>query len=265
MRTGRVRTRAEFAALRERGSRSRQRSLRVTARARRRRRRPGRLRHRPAGRHRRASATGSGAGSGPRSPSSPPAPGCYLLSVDAARRPTVLFADLRADLAAALARGRRPVNAADARSSHAGVRGYRRVFAGRPSPCRYQPTCSAYALDALEQPRRRPGLVAHHPPPLPLPPVGWPWLGSRPPAQEGPPPCLIRSSTSSPPCCRGSTTLVPNYGIAIILLTIAVMLLVTPLTLKGTRSMLELQFHQPELRPHPDAVPRRPAEDERRD
>lgn len=43
-------------------------------------------------------------------------------------------------------------------------------------------------------------------------------------------------------------SLVPNYGIAIILLTIAVMLLVTPLTLKGTRSMMELQFHQPELR-----------------
>ncbi len=31
-----------------------------------------------------------------------------------------------------------------------GVRGYRRVFAGRPSPCRYLPTCSAYAVDALE-------------------------------------------------------------------------------------------------------------------
>jgi putative membrane protein insertion efficiency factor len=37
------------------------------------------------------------------------------------------------------------------RALHAGVRGYRRAFAGRPSPCRYQPTCSAYALDALEQ------------------------------------------------------------------------------------------------------------------
>lgn len=34
---------------------------------------------------------------------------------------------------------------------HAVVRGYRRVFAHRPSPCRYVPTCSAYALDALEQ------------------------------------------------------------------------------------------------------------------
>jgi YidC/Oxa1 family membrane protein insertase len=40
----------------------------------------------------------------------------------------------------------------------------------------------------------------------------------------------------------------PSYGIAIGLLTLAVMLLVTPLTLKGTRSMLELQAHQPELR-----------------
>lgn len=42
--------------------------------------------------------------------------------------------------------------------------------------------------------------------------------------------------------------LVPDYGVGIILLTVAVMLLVTPLTLKGTRSMMELQMHQPELR-----------------
>lgn len=41
---------------------------------------------------------------------------------------------------------------------------------------------------------------------------------------------------------------IPSYGVGVILLTIAVMLLVTPLTLKGTRSMLELQMHQPELR-----------------
>lgn len=40
----------------------------------------------------------------------------------------------------------------------------------------------------------------------------------------------------------------PSYGVSIVLLTVAVMLLVTPLTLKGTRSMLELQMHQPELR-----------------
>jgi putative membrane protein insertion efficiency factor len=30
------------------------------------------------------------------------------------------------------------------------VRGYQRVTAGRPTPCRYVPTCSNYALDAIE-------------------------------------------------------------------------------------------------------------------
>ena len=37
------------------------------------------------------------------------------------------------------------------RALHAGVRGYRRLTAGRPSPCRFDPTCSAYSLEALEQ------------------------------------------------------------------------------------------------------------------
>ena len=37
-----------------------------------------------------------------------------------------------------------------ARPLHAAVRGYQRVRAGRPSPCRYVPTCSTYALEALE-------------------------------------------------------------------------------------------------------------------
>lgn len=30
------------------------------------------------------------------------------------------------------------------------VRAYQAVRVGRPSPCRYWPTCSAYALEALE-------------------------------------------------------------------------------------------------------------------
>src|SRR5215218_2211424 len=42
--------------------------------------------------------------------------------------------------------------------------------------------------------------------------------------------------------------LVPNYGIAIILLTVLVMLLLTPFTVKSTRSMLAMQRLQPELK-----------------
>jgi YidC/Oxa1 family membrane protein insertase len=42
--------------------------------------------------------------------------------------------------------------------------------------------------------------------------------------------------------------IIPNYAIAIALLTLTVMVIVTPLTLKGTKSMLELQKHQPEIK-----------------
>jgi putative membrane protein insertion efficiency factor len=37
-----------------------------------------------------------------------------------------------------------------ARVLHTLVRGYQRLRAGRPSPCRFVPTCSNYALEALE-------------------------------------------------------------------------------------------------------------------
>jgi YidC/Oxa1 family membrane protein insertase len=43
-------------------------------------------------------------------------------------------------------------------------------------------------------------------------------------------------------------SLVPNYAVAIILLTLLVMVIVTPLTLKGTRSMMVMQQLQPEMR-----------------
>ena len=38
-----------------------------------------------------------------------------------------------------------------ARPLHALVRLYRYLASGRPSPCRFQPTCSAYALEALAE------------------------------------------------------------------------------------------------------------------
>ena len=38
-----------------------------------------------------------------------------------------------------------------ARVLHLVVRGYQRLTAGRPSPCRYDPSCSTYALEALER------------------------------------------------------------------------------------------------------------------
>ncbi|MFZ6004493.1 MAG: membrane protein insertion efficiency factor YidD [Actinomycetota bacterium] len=37
-----------------------------------------------------------------------------------------------------------------ARLLHLVVRGYRALRAGRPSPCRFDPSCSSYALEALE-------------------------------------------------------------------------------------------------------------------
>ncbi len=42
--------------------------------------------------------------------------------------------------------------------------------------------------------------------------------------------------------------LVPNYAVAIMLMTMLVMLVTTPLTLKGTRGMIRMQLLQPELK-----------------
>jgi putative membrane protein insertion efficiency factor len=44
----------------------------------------------------------------------------------------------------------RPSMGIAARGAHGLVRVYQRVTVNRPSPCRYVPTCSTYALDALE-------------------------------------------------------------------------------------------------------------------
>jgi len=37
-----------------------------------------------------------------------------------------------------------------ARLLSGGIRGYQTLRSGRPSPCRFVPTCSAYALGAIE-------------------------------------------------------------------------------------------------------------------
>lgn len=42
--------------------------------------------------------------------------------------------------------------------------------------------------------------------------------------------------------------LIPNYAVAIAMLTLVVMVLTTPFTLKGTRSMIQMQRLQPEMR-----------------
>jgi YidC/Oxa1 family membrane protein insertase len=42
--------------------------------------------------------------------------------------------------------------------------------------------------------------------------------------------------------------LIPNYAVAIVLLTLTVMAVLTPITLKGTRSMLAMQKLQPEMK-----------------
>jgi YidC/Oxa1 family membrane protein insertase len=43
-------------------------------------------------------------------------------------------------------------------------------------------------------------------------------------------------------------TLIPSYGVSIMCLTVLVMVLITPLTVKSTRSMLQMQRLQPEMK-----------------
>ena len=38
-----------------------------------------------------------------------------------------------------------------ARGMIRGIRAYQAIFRGRPSPCRYWPSCSNYALEAIER------------------------------------------------------------------------------------------------------------------
>ena len=47
--------------------------------------------------------------------------------------------------------GMAPTPGPVARLLRTGVRGYQLAFGWRPSPCRFTPTCSAYAVEALER------------------------------------------------------------------------------------------------------------------
>jgi putative membrane protein insertion efficiency factor len=49
----------------------------------------------------------------------------------------------------AVATAPRPPTAA-ARGAYALVRGYQKVMGGRPSPCRFVPSCSTYSLEAFQ-------------------------------------------------------------------------------------------------------------------
>ena len=128
-----------------------------------------------------------------------------------------------------------------ARLLRAGVRMYQRFADGRPSPCRYTPSCSLYAVEALELH----GAVRG----------GWyatrrlcrchPWSSH---GYDPVPPARSPHVRPDRPGPRLFYSLVPSYGVAIVLLTLAVMIVVTPLTLKSTRSMLQMQRLQPELK-----------------
>ena len=122
------------------------------------------------------------------------------------------------------------------------VRGYQTVRAGRPSPCRYWPSCSTYAVEALEVHGAVKGLGLAVLARRSLQPLGWP--RRRPRAQRRRP----RRVRPDRHVLAWFYALTHNYAIAIALLTLCVMVLLTPLTLKGTKCMLQMQQLQPEMK-----------------
>src|SRR5690606_24838800 len=95
-------------------------------------------------------------------------------------------------------------------------------------------------------PRRPPGCLAHRPPARPLPSLGWHRLGPCPlPKGELMFDALFEVFAQT---LSFFYDLVDDYAIAIALLTLVVMVITTPFTLKGTRSMIQMQRLQPEMR-----------------
>ena len=189
---------------------------------------------------------------------------CEALATLATKEPSPPPAGRR--LAASLAadaafRRRRPDSAPPGRADPGRLRShpaYRALSANRLPHCRYSPTCSAYALEAIETHGVGRGL--------------WLALGASPAATRG----AVRVSTRSRPGASGSPAdgwglmlaaayldwlynalgtvlaffygLIPSYGFAIIMLTITVRVLLIPLTAKQVKSQRAMQHLQPELK-----------------
>ena len=130
-----------------------------------------------------------------------------------------------------------------------------------PPACRFWPTCSRYAYEAIERYGVWPGRLARALPARPLPPVQSGWLRprsmrTRRPAQGGllaENPFDIFLPVLVPFVMLLEEGLTPDRdftgsgGLAIIIFTISLKLVLTPLSLMQTKSMKAMQAIQPEI------------------
>ena len=133
------------------------------------------------------------------------------------------------------------------------IRAYQIWHAGRPSPCRFVPSCSQYAIEAIETRgalrggwlafRRVSGAVGRTAATASIRFRARPVLFASSIGQIGAP--FYHAFAWVLALIYGA---IPNYAIAIALLTVLVMIVVFPVTLKGTRGMMKMQLLAPELK-----------------